>query len=220
MSGVCGDTDEVMGYAPCSIKTDHHKFVDDQQHMIKVLRDECPELFSTDDESEMPEVCCTPSELREMQSRIGYFLAYYGGCDTCTKVVKQIICHLGCAPNQNQFLKVSESEQVFGSSGQHRVSNVDYYISETFVNAAFETCKRIPKMLEQLNKTECAGNLDKCTPKMLMDIFGMKGENTLYQLNFKLADGPVTTPDGRTFMPAPLMIPDKCTEPDCDKSCT
>ena len=99
----------------------------------------CPEF-------EGKERCCTPLQLRKLQSSFTSIESIFGksagGCDICVVNMKRFWCHFTCDPNQASFLKViGYSNHTFNHETK-RLLDLDLTINEDTNCKLFQSCKK------------------------------------------------------------------------------
>lgn len=207
MSGVCGDS--LHGYIPCARETDHHKFENDAV-ALAMLKDECPELFL--EGVDVPEVCCSADELKKLQRTIAMVSMAMPGCPSCTANLKEIFCHLTCAPDQDSFIEVLKTAK--NRKGEESIAEINYYIPKAFSETLYSSCKDVPAMGVPAKKVFCRPfDENTCTGGKFLSFMGNDKAHrgvSPFQINFKLSDEKVEA-NGKTFAPANL-IGKQCNE--------
>lgn len=99
----------------------------------------CPEF-------EGIERCCTPLQLRKLQSSFTSLESIFGksagGCDICVVNMKRFWCHFTCDPNQASFLKVLGYSNHTFSHETKLLLDLDLTINEDTNCKLFQSCKK------------------------------------------------------------------------------
>ncbi|KAI1299318.1 NPC1-like intracellular cholesterol transporter 1 [Halotydeus destructor] len=204
MTGVCGEG--TYGHIPCYQESDHHKFENDTK-AAAILKKECPQLFPPG--VAFPEVCCSAEEVMKLQELTELMEEILPGCPACTNNIQEILCHLTCAPNQDQFIEVLK--KVDAPSGGQAVDEINYYISRTFSQGLHDSCaklvqKALPQEIRAIMEEGCPSGRD-C---VVDEVFKKAGQSEKtggampFQVNYIFSDDVTITKGGKTLTPAQL----------------
>ncbi|KAL6509851.1 hypothetical protein OROGR_022339 [Orobanche gracilis] len=85
-------------------------------------------------------ICCTEAQFDVLRTQVQQAIPFVVGCPACLRNFLNLFCELTCSPNQSQFINVTSISRV----GNHStVDGIDYYITDTFGEGMFESCKDI-----------------------------------------------------------------------------
>ncbi|XP_060676138.1 uncharacterized protein LOC107427228 isoform X2 [Ziziphus jujuba] len=102
------------------------------------------ELFSAKIQSLCPtlsgNVCCSEAQFETLRSQVQQAIPFLVGCPACLRNFLNLFCELSCSPNQSLFINVTSTSQVEGNT---TVDGVDYYITDTFVQGLYDSCKDV-----------------------------------------------------------------------------
>nr|AGV40493.1 hypothetical protein [Phaseolus vulgaris] len=62
------------------------------------------------------------------------------GCPSCLRNFLNLFCELSCSPNQSLFINVTSISEV---NGNMTVDGIDFYVTETFGEGLYESCKDV-----------------------------------------------------------------------------
>lgn len=207
LNGICGVTP--LGPIPCYEIKPHHQY-EGAQDTIKILKEDCPELFT--DDTTIPEVCCSPDDVVRMQMAFDHYATPYLDCPSCYDNMKRVICHAHCAPNQNQFMSILKTEKIENGTV---VREMDYYMTEKFATGWRESCKNTPAFKELMKDGACTGD---CTLGDLVRIVGTVGVRLPWTMNLKLSkEGETPIVNGIPGQPADIPF-QMCTS-NCSETC-
>ena len=197
-------------YVPCAKESDHHKFEDDQE-MLPVLKAECPELFSDGDIS-IPEVCCSAKELKIVQKSLQMMTGALGKCTSCAQNFQELMCHVSCAPDQTEFVDVVSTVKT-ANGKDDMVAVFKYYVSSSFADGLYESCKPIPSFQAFMKQLGC----DNCDTQSFLDAIGQANAyrdgytiQVVMSSDQELQDGA-----GKKFNPAQLVLATEADLAEC-----
>ncbi|KAL2499279.1 Patched family protein [Abeliophyllum distichum] len=102
------------------------------------------ELLSTKIQSLCPtitgNVCCTEAQFETLRSQVQQAIPFLVGCPACLRNFLNLFCELTCSPNQSQFINVTSISKV---GNNLTVDGIDFYITDTFGEGMFESCKDV-----------------------------------------------------------------------------
>ncbi|PON78470.1 Niemann-Pick C type protein [Trema orientale] len=102
------------------------------------------ELFSAKIQSLCPtlsgNVCCTEAQFDTLRTQVQQAIPFLVGCPACLRNFLNLFCELSCSPNQSQFINVTSTSQV---NGNLTVDGIDYFISDSFGEGLFNSCKDV-----------------------------------------------------------------------------
>ncbi|CAA2984522.1 Niemann-Pick C1 -like [Olea europaea subsp. europaea] len=85
-------------------------------------------------------VCCTEVQFETLRSQVQQAIPFLVGCPACLRNFLNLFCELTCSPNQSQFINVTSISKVGNNS---TVDGIDFYITDTFGEGMFESCKDV-----------------------------------------------------------------------------
>lgn len=202
IQGICGQNEN--GVVPCLVSKEPHKF-EDSSDLLKVLRDECPELVSKST-SDVPDVCCSPEDVAMMQKTIKLISDKLTECPACVKNIKEYICHFHCAPNQAQFLEVTKSTP--GANGS-AVDSMIYYTNKQSLEELYQTCSKHPMVQMFVSMSGCKKD---CGAQDFASAMGMRSVGSPFETVMKMVPtGETTTVNGMTGAPVQFLV-QKCAD--------
>ncbi|KAI3797062.1 hypothetical protein L1987_39752 [Smallanthus sonchifolius] len=85
-------------------------------------------------------ICCTEAQFDTLRSQVQQAIPFLVGCPACLRNFLNLFCELSCSPNQSQFINVTSISQMKNNS---TVGGIDYYITDTFGEVLFDSCKDV-----------------------------------------------------------------------------
>ncbi|PWA80102.1 patched family protein [Artemisia annua] len=85
-------------------------------------------------------ICCTEAQFDTLRSQVQQAIPFLVGCPACLRNFLNLFCELTCSPNQSQFINVTDIAQLKKNS---TVGGIDYYITDTFGQGLFDSCKEV-----------------------------------------------------------------------------
>ncbi|KAL7207283.1 hypothetical protein ACSBR1_029277 [Camellia fascicularis] len=85
-------------------------------------------------------VCCTETQFYTLRSQVQQAIPFLVGCPACLRNFLNLFCELSCSPNQSLFINVTSVATV---KGNLTVDGIQYYITDTFGEGLFESCKDV-----------------------------------------------------------------------------
>ncbi|KAG4382084.1 hypothetical protein AAZX31_14G001600 [Glycine max] len=85
-------------------------------------------------------VCCTADQFDTLRVQVQQAVPILVGCPACLRNFLNLFCELSCSPNQSLFINVTSISEV---NGNMTVDGIDYYITETFGEGLYESCKDV-----------------------------------------------------------------------------
>ncbi|KAK7386081.1 hypothetical protein VNO78_32169 [Psophocarpus tetragonolobus] len=85
-------------------------------------------------------VCCTADQFDTLRVQVQQAVPILVGCPACLRNFLNLFCELSCSPNQSLFINVTSISEV---NGNMTVDGIDFYITETFGEGLFESCKDV-----------------------------------------------------------------------------
>ncbi|XP_044511407.1 NPC intracellular cholesterol transporter 1 [Mangifera indica] len=102
------------------------------------------DLFSSKIQSLCPtitgNVCCTEAQFNVLRSQVQQAIPFIVGCPACLRNFLNLFCELSCSPNQSLFINVTSVSQV---NNNLTVNEINYYITDTFGQGLYESCKDV-----------------------------------------------------------------------------
>lgn len=127
----------------------------------EILMRRCPDFYS--DISQV--VCCSPQQVIIMDDNIQMLEGIFGRCQTCIKNLLKSICALACHPDQDRFMKVTETRfsQIFQKDYVH---SVELRIDLNYTTKVYESCKDVihPASGREAMELACGVEASKCYP--------------------------------------------------------
>ncbi|KAI3517965.1 hypothetical protein L1887_06233 [Cichorium endivia] len=85
-------------------------------------------------------ICCTEAQFDTLRSQVQQAIPFLVGCPACLRNFLNLFCELTCSPNQSQFINVTDISKIKNNS---TVGGIDYYITDTFGEGLFDSCKDV-----------------------------------------------------------------------------
>ncbi|XP_057490001.1 uncharacterized protein LOC130776002 [Actinidia eriantha] len=85
-------------------------------------------------------ICCTEAQFETLQSQVQQAVPFLVGCPACLRNFLNLFCELSCSPNQSLFINVTSMSKV---NGNMTVDGIQYYITDTFGEGLYESCKEV-----------------------------------------------------------------------------
>ncbi|KAK0554292.1 niemann-Pick type C- protein 1 [Tilletia horrida] len=166
MRGNCGQKSIISPPLPCAVDEEPAKEPDSQEFR-KALVDVCGATYASGP------VCCEAEQVDYLKANLDQVEPLISSCPACRNNFRALFCALTCDPNQADFLKVLETQDLTkkGGSGWGSVSKatasqwssnstgleaaeghkrygeavkeVNFYVGHTFRTAFFDSCKDV-----------------------------------------------------------------------------
>ncbi|KAA8535924.1 hypothetical protein F0562_028402 [Nyssa sinensis] len=102
------------------------------------------ELLSAKIQSLCPEisgnVCCTEAQFDTLRAQVQQAIPFLVGCPACLRNFLNLFCELSCSPNQSLFINVTSVSKV---NGNLTVDAIDYFLTDTFGEGLYNSCKEV-----------------------------------------------------------------------------
>ncbi|KAI9201267.1 hypothetical protein LWI28_020944 [Acer negundo] len=85
-------------------------------------------------------VCCTEAQFNTLRTQVQQAIPFLVGCPACLRNFLNLFCELTCSPNQSLFINVTSISKV---NNNMTVNGIDYYITDTFGEGLYESCKDV-----------------------------------------------------------------------------
>ncbi|XP_024990952.1 NPC intracellular cholesterol transporter 1-related protein 1-like isoform X4 [Cynara cardunculus var. scolymus] len=85
-------------------------------------------------------ICCTEAQFDTLRAQVQQAIPFLVGCPACLRNFLNLFCELSCSPHQSQFINVTSIAKVKNNS---TVGSIDYYITDTYGEGLFESCKEV-----------------------------------------------------------------------------
>jgi len=112
---------------------------------FEVLKRYCSDTLEEYDYTK--ELCCSDEQIPDLITQLQMPEGLIARCPSCFYNFRKVFCEFTCSPYQRYFLNVTEEnrEDSNGNNPPHKqmVTVVDYFISQRFVDAAFDSCKDV-----------------------------------------------------------------------------
>ena len=123
--------------APCFYQ---HEPYDDTfltESFREFLMSYCPHLF--DDHGALIDMICCSPDMKNSMSLLYKLKTVDNVCPACATNAKKYFCDLFCSPNQNQMVAIDTIDAIEVAE-RRAVTQVSYYVSNTFADKFFESC--------------------------------------------------------------------------------
>ncbi|XP_004491642.1 uncharacterized protein [Cicer arietinum] len=85
-------------------------------------------------------VCCTEQQFDTLRVQVQQAVPILVGCPACLRNFLNLFCELSCSPSQSLFINVTSVSQV---NGNMTVDGIDFYVTETFGEGLYQSCKDV-----------------------------------------------------------------------------
>ncbi|KAK3038828.1 hypothetical protein RJ639_028550 [Escallonia herrerae] len=85
-------------------------------------------------------VCCTEAQFDTLRTQVQQAIPFLVGCPACLRNFLNIFCELSCSPNQSLFINVTSVSKV---KNNLTVDGIDFYITDTFGEGLYDSCKDV-----------------------------------------------------------------------------
>ncbi|KAG8185077.1 hypothetical protein JTE90_029694 [Oedothorax gibbosus] len=195
-----------------------------------LLKKMCPEFAI----GKTPHVCCDAIQLINLAEKFDLMEAIgFARCPSCVHNLRRFSCVISCAPYQNRFLNVTES-QVY--EGDHVVKVLTCHLSELFAYRMFDSCKGVNGFIPGTHVMDftCGSyGASKCSAKRWLEYIGAAPEDggpSPMKTDYVLQVQDTVTLEGKTYYPmkassfkcseSPGPGLEKCLCYDCKESCS
>ncbi|KAL8090154.1 uncharacterized protein LOC141697492 isoform X1 [Apium graveolens] len=102
------------------------------------------DLFSSKVQSLCPtitgNVCCTEAQFDTLRTQVQQAIPLLVGCPACLRNFLNLFCELSCSPHQSLFINVTVVSEV---NGNLTVNGIDYFLTDTFGEGLYNSCKDV-----------------------------------------------------------------------------
>ncbi|KAI3725546.1 hypothetical protein L1987_65336 [Smallanthus sonchifolius] len=130
-------------------------------------------------------ICCTEAQFDTLRSQVQQAIPFLVGCPACLRNFLNLFCELSCSPNQSQFINVTSISRM---KNNLTVDGIDYYITDTFGEGLFESCKDVKFGTTNSRAIEFVGNGAKNFKEWFAFIgikAGLQIPGSPYAINFR-----------------------------------
>ncbi|XP_071923445.1 uncharacterized protein [Coffea arabica] len=85
-------------------------------------------------------VCCTEAQFETLRTQVQQAIPFLVGCPACLRNFLNLFCELSCSPSQSQFINVTSVDKIGKNS---TVGGIDFFITDSFGEGMFESCKDV-----------------------------------------------------------------------------
>ena len=166
---------------------------------VETLKMYIPEFTSKGDDSLF---CCDDDQVSHIMNQMSIPKKLMERCPSCFYNFVRLFFFMTCAPNQHQFIKVTESTDV-PKSDQKQVSTLDYHLTKEYAHGLYNSCvevvmpstgqKVVPVLMCQPLKPN-----EKCNPERFLTAIGTKGVSPM-KINFMYSTGDSIVPNNHTI---------------------
>ncbi|XP_037082633.1 NPC intracellular cholesterol transporter 1-like [Pollicipes pollicipes] len=169
--GICGPATLFGAHSNCPY-TGPAKQLNDQAS-IDILLDVCPFLFEKENLTLPPTLCCDEKNIKEMADSLQLAASQFSRCPICYYNLRKSICEMSCSAEQSSFMNVTAT--AFTADGVEYLTNVDYYIDESYTTGTFDSCSKV--LYPQTNAPAIANLCGewgwyRCTPERFYEALG------------------------------------------------
>ncbi|XP_046748991.1 NPC intracellular cholesterol transporter 1 isoform X2 [Diprion similis] len=190
----------------------------------KLLSTWCSHLLNDTGNGTM--TCCSPKQLETLNTQVNQGAVLLQRCPSCLNNWVKHICEFTCSPVQSKFIDVTSTNVT--DDGKIYVDQIDLYITDRYINSAFNSCKGVPyPSTGQLVFDIMCGQwgASKCTPKRWFDFMGDSDDGYApFQITYINTDTPQHGFEPLNIPTTPCSKPLKgekyaCGCVDCEESC-
>ena len=131
---------------------------------LKVLNSLCPELRNQ-------HTCCSTRQLDTLAKNLEILAQLTTRCPACWNNMRRLLCLMTCTRDQSLYM---DPKEVDNSTGHAAITDINYYISPTFKQGLFDSCKdvRFPGNNERALNLLCGTTVETCTAEKLLSWMG------------------------------------------------
>lgn len=131
-------------------------------------------------------VCCSSSQIDELESNLKRVDAIISSCPACQKNFYDFFCQFSCSPNESTFVEIVKT-QVAKDTGKEIVTEIDQYVSPDLAEKFFNSCKEVKFLATNGFATDLIGGGAKNYSQFLKFLGDEKPllGGSPYQINFK-----------------------------------
>lgn len=85
-------------------------------------------------------VCCTEAQFDTLRTQVQQAIPFLVGCPACLRNFLNLFCELTCSPDQSLFINVTSISKI---KKNDTVDAIDFYITDTFGEGLFDSCKDV-----------------------------------------------------------------------------
>ena len=147
---------------PCFYNGPAKPFTDPKH--LKVLNSLCPELRNQ-------HTCCSTKQLDLLSKNMEIMAQLTTRCPACWNNMRRLICLMTCSRDQSLYMNPKD---VDNSTGHATIQSINYYVSPTFKQGVFDSCKDVsfPGNNGKVLTLLCGTTAEKCTPEKLLRYMG------------------------------------------------
>uniref|UniRef100_A0A6A7FZJ5 Niemann-Pick C1 protein-like n=4 Tax=Hirondellea gigas TaxID=1518452 RepID=A0A6A7FZJ5_9CRUS len=197
-----------------------------------MLRQACPELLEEYGSGPV-ETCCNAEQVLSLSNSLNLMKMLLARCPACMRNIRLPFCYMTCSPMQTTFLQPTEYAPATFThqAGKHMVRGIDFYISRSFVNDIYGSCRDVvnPSTNGRVMEMFCGKwGAAQCSGERLFDYLGdySANEHTPLHINYHYSDPGDIFPQGivpldKTVQHCSNKLPTSlaCTCADCQLSC-
>ena len=131
---------------------------------LKLLNSLCPELRGQ-------QTCCSTRQLIALSENLEIIFQLTARCPACWNNMRRLYCWLTCNRDQSMYM---DPKDVDNSTGHATILDINYYVSPTFKQGLFDSCKDVtfPGNNEKVLNLLCGTTAEKCTAEKLLRYMG------------------------------------------------
>ena len=131
---------------------------------LKVLNSLCPEFKGQ-------HTCCSTKQLIALSENLQTMAQLTTRCPACWNNIRRLYCQLTCNRDQSLYM---DPYDVYNSTGHATILSINYYVSPTFKQGLFDSCKDVnfPGNNEKALNLLCGTTVEKCTAEKLLSYMG------------------------------------------------
>ncbi|CCX10094.1 sterol-sensing domain of SREBP cleavage-activation-domain-containing protein [Pyronema domesticum] len=132
-------------------------------------------------------VCCDGDQISNLATNLKRAEALIASCPACKANFFNLFCSFTCSPDQSLFLNITETEE--SSKGVALVSEIDYFLSPTYTEGFYDSCKDLKFSATNGRVMDLIGGGAK-NPQDFLAFLGKKNPpfGSPFQINFPTKD--------------------------------
>ena len=161
---------------------------------LKVLNSLCPELRNQ-------HTCCSTRQLDTLAKNLEILAQLTTRCPACWNNMRRLLCLMTCTRDQSLYM---DPKEVDNSTGHAAITDINYYISPTFKQGLFDSCKDVnfPGNNGKVLTMICGTTAEKCTPQKLLRSMGNSASGFMpFDIYY-----PLSVPTNSTISPMNITV--------------
>lgn len=149
------------------------------------------------------ETCCDANQVRALVENYKMASGLLQRCAPCSHNLARHICDMICSPRHSEFIEIINQTDKY-------VNEIDFYITEEYLNKTFESCKNVIYPAKGQPAVELMGCEDasKCSALEWFSYMGnIKTHSSVpFQINYRALNSASTKVNGKEKNPLDLNV--------------